>query len=324
MKTFKLWQPALGLMIAATITLSSCETLKNEEISPQNEEMLTNSISTSSQTVFTLDDRTSTSSPYAITLDTIIDNDNGTWTWSWSAQNPYPGDGTNGTVQDLDHWDMTLGHYATMNDIVTGEVSTDGITWTTFRPEYRIDINQSCSADTVIQLNLGTRGSLKSYYRITVNKSFAVDDSVQAIYVSGRETGCGIFQFSGFGRPEEISTSCSLGQGYYLNKDDFVWSSNVTVGGYTYTQAEARAIYETSNKGGIRDAKYAFINAVVIKMSEATISRTATVWADLLIVDNYLSRLGKLTPSNLPTGNDEARDAASRLNNWIDTHLCDN
>ena len=59
-------------------------------------------------------------------------------------------------------------------------------------------------------------------------------------------------------------------------------------------------------------------------MSEATISRTATVWADLLIVDNYLSRLAKLTPSNLPTGNDEAREAASRLNNWIDTHLCDN
>jgi hypothetical protein len=314
MKTFKLWQPVLGLIIAANILFSSCETLKNEDISPQNEELLASTAPPPNQTtLFSTDDRTSSSSPYVIRLDTIIDNDNGTWTWSWSAHNPNPGDGLDGTIQDLDHWDMTLGHYATMSDLVSGEVSTDGITWTTFRPEYRIDINQSCASDTVVQLNLGTRTNLTSYYRITVNRSFTIDDSVKAIYVSGRETGCGTFEFSGFGRPtDEISTGCSFGQGYYFSKDDFVWSSNVSVGGYSYTQAEAKAIYETSNKGGVRDSKYGFINVVVIKMSEATISRTATVWADLLIVEN------------LPTGNSAVRDAAKRLNTWIDTHRCDN
>jgi hypothetical protein len=34
----------------------------------------------------------------------------GSWEWIWSIQNPNPGNGTNGTVQDLSHWGITLKH----------------------------------------------------------------------------------------------------------------------------------------------------------------------------------------------------------------------
>ena len=151
-----------------------------------------------------------------------------------------------------------------------------------------------------------------------------MNDSIRAIYVADDGRSCGLFEFSGFGAPVIDGGSCSFGPGKYFSKPDYVWSSNVTVGGFAYTQVEAQAIYETPNRGGIRDSKYGFIFAVVIKMSESTISQSATVWDDVRIIDDYLSRTGKLSPSNLPTGNEEAKRAAERISRWLDTHLCSN
>lgn len=53
-------------------------------------------------------------------------------------------------------------------------------------------------------------------------------------------------------------------------------------------------------------------------------STSASVWADVAIVENYLATLGKLSPSNLPTGNTAAKEATGRIGEWIDAHHCEN
>ncbi|MFM6976965.1 MAG: hypothetical protein ACKOW2_08995 [Sphingobacteriaceae bacterium] len=321
MKTLNYRWYFAALALATSMTFAACKTTNNEEPSPQNEakSLKINNLTTS------LSDRTSTSSPYLVSLDTIIDNNDGTWTYTWSAQNPNPGDGTNGTIVDMSHLGIGLGSFATSYDIVSGSTSTDGRNFIDFNPYYRIDPSQSCYTDPVVVFNLGTRDSLVSYYRLTVNKHFSISDSVSAVYTtSTRTTDCGVFQFSGFAAPIIDESSCSVKPGTYFAKPDYVWRSTVTIGGFIYTQSEAKAIFETSNKGGMRDSKIGFIYLVTLKLSESTISRNATVWTDASIVENYLSRLGKLSASNLPTGNNEARDAASRIGTWLDTHLCSN
>jgi hypothetical protein len=315
MKTFNIWWPVMGIIAATTLGLNSCKKYEIVEASP-HDGAISSTTSFLTGTVIN-SELISSSSPYVFSLDTIIHNGDGTYSWNYSAYNPNPGDGTNGTIPDLDYWDMTLGHYVIIDDIVTTAVSTDGITWTSSRPAYRIDTNQSCATDTVIQFNLGTRAGQRSYYSITVNGDYSINDSIRAIYVVDNGHTCGLFEFSGFGAPVVDGESCSFGPGKYFSKPDYVWSSNVSVGGYAYTQVEARAIYETPNRGGIRDSKYGFIFAVVIKMSESTISQTSPVWDDVRIIEDYLGRAGKLSPSNLPTGNEATKNAAERISRWL-------
>ncbi|MFM6976966.1 MAG: hypothetical protein ACKOW2_09000 [Sphingobacteriaceae bacterium] len=318
------WQIA-GIAVATILSFTACKKSSIEQVSPQTVVSNINSINTTSIIPASTLPSTSTSSPYLVTLESIVNNGDGTYTWIWSVQNPNPGNGSGGTVQDLSHWNITLGECAKMEDIVSGATSTDGSTWTSFVPLNRIDPSQDCYTDTVLKFDVGTRDTIKTFYQLTVNQNFSINDSVTAVYKSGRNTGCGTFVFSGFGCPiPVVDNSCSLSQGYYFAKPDLVWASTVTVGGYTYTQAEGKAIWNTSNKGGIKDSKAGFTQVTAIKLSSATISPSASVWVDVAIVENYLSGLGKLSPTNLPTGNLAAKEAAGRIGNWIDTHHCDN
>lgn len=322
MKTLNLkWQIAV-LALAISISIFSCKKSTIEEINPQS---LSSSLklSTNSTTSSVTLPSTSSSSPYLVTLESITNNGDGTYTWIWSVQNPNPGNGLNGTVQDLSHWNITLGQCAKPEDIIAESMSEDGINWMINSSAiYQPDPSQNCYTDSVIKFNMGTSGAQKSFYQLTVNKNFSVDSLVTGVYKSGQNTACGTFVFSGFGCPVIEETSCSLSQGYYFAKPDLVWSSTVTIGGYTYTQAEGKAIWNTSNKGGIRDSKAGFTQVTAIKLSTASISTSASVWADVAIVETYLAGLGKLSPTNLPTGDTAAKEAAGRIGDWIDNNHC--
>ena len=85
-------------------------------------------------------------------------------------------------------------------------------------------------------------------------------------------------------------------------------------------QEEGKPIRTTSNAGGIPDSKSGFLQVATIKLSNVDIS--LSVWKDVEIVENYLSSLGKLSPSNLPTGDKVAKEAAGRIGDWIDANHC--
>lgn len=116
---------------------------------------------------------------------------------------------------------------------------------------------------------------------------------------------------------------CSLSQGYWFASPVAVWpSSGVNVGGHNYTEAEAKAIWNTSNKRGLPDSKKAFTQLTAIYLSTSTITSTATVWSSVATAEAYLSSLGKLSPSYLPTGNLSASTSAGNIGNWINSNHC--
>ncbi|MFM7667367.1 MAG: hypothetical protein ACKO7D_04180 [Bacteroidota bacterium] len=120
-----------------------------------------------------------------------------------------------------------------------------------------------------------------------------------------------------------VSQGCSMSKGYWFASPAAVWpSTGVTVGGHNYTEAEAKAIWNTSNQNGLPDSKKAFTQVVAIKLSSATIGSSASVWSEVTVAEAYLSSLNKLSPSYLPTGNSAASNAAGTIGNWINNNHC--
>src|SRR5690348_12832886 len=78
---------------------------------------------------------------YIITLEShVLVGTN--WEWTWSVQNSNPGNGNNGTIQDLSNWGMQLGSCVNPASIIAGSFSNDGITWKSFTPSYVPDQSQ--------------------------------------------------------------------------------------------------------------------------------------------------------------------------------------
>src|SRR6187549_956905 len=69
-------------------------------------------------------------SSYAITLldRTTSAATNDMEQWTWELVNPNPGNGNNGTLQDVSHWDMALPPAAEAAQ-VSAEYSRDGNSW---------------------------------------------------------------------------------------------------------------------------------------------------------------------------------------------------
>lgn len=166
----------------------------------------------------------------------------------------------------------------------------------------------------------------KVYYSITISKNVGTAD-VTGYYKSGKITGCGSFTFTGLGCEIVEEVSYSYSQGFWFAKPQIVWPGDgtVTLGNKVYTQAEGKAIWDASNKKGLADSKAAFTQAAAIKLSAGLglVKPSASVWADVAIVDAYLATLNKLTPTYLPTGNAEAKAAAGRISTWIQANHVD-
>ena len=68
---------------------------------------------------------------YTVTLESETQV-NGNWEWVWSVQNHNPGNGSNGTSQDLSNWGMPLGFCVSWESVVGAGYSADGSNWTNF------------------------------------------------------------------------------------------------------------------------------------------------------------------------------------------------
>lgn len=138
---------------------------------------------------------------YIVTLEsrTLIGSN---WEWIWSVQNSNPGNGNNGTVQDLSHWGMQFGPCFIWSSVVSAAYSSNGTSWTNFNPSYSIDPSQSCMTTPLLKFDFGTSGSSKSYYKLLLNTYYLVGVS-QGYYKSGNRTGCCTFSFAGVGCEED-------------------------------------------------------------------------------------------------------------------------
>ncbi|MEJ8756119.1 hypothetical protein WG947_03865 [Pontibacter sp. H259] len=129
------------------------------------------------------------------------------------------------------------------------------------------------------------------------------------------------------GQACEVEDLCGEGQGYF-HKSEHWAGKTVTIGGHTYTAAEAVTLITsdkkegaTDNKGGIADSKAAFAQGVTVLMNRQLgfISSNAFA-AELATINAYLSTLNKLTTyksGTLPTGNAAAKAAAGTIGDAI-------
>lgn len=135
---------------------------------------------------------------YNVVLESKTQLANGNWQWIWSVQNLNPGNGNNGTSQNLSHWGMQFGACFNFVSVVHAAYSGDGINWNGFSPTYSVDPSQGCLTSPVLKFDFGTSGGAKSYYRLVVGQDY-ITSTTLGYYKSGSRTGCCTFPFTGIG-----------------------------------------------------------------------------------------------------------------------------
>ena len=186
---------AVAVITASSFLYSSCDKNRNDEPAPKIMETCTDQLQMSAGAAV------SASSPYSVHIsDLYKEGDN--WVWIWEIKNLKPGNGTNGTVQDLSHWGIDLGKCVGLNDIVLAAYSQDKLNWTNFTPKFEADPSQECSTNKYVKFDFGTTGTQSSWYKMVITKNVTHVDT-EALYKSGTNTGCGVFETCGFGCPKD-------------------------------------------------------------------------------------------------------------------------
>lgn len=118
--------------------------------------------------------------------------------WTWAVSNPTPGNGENGTLQDISHWSLPLCPNAE-SAIVAAAYSTNGVNWTSVSPTMDRDPSiRTCTPNDVLKFDFGTTGTAVTYYQITFDKYFAIDPmAVSYIKTGGGLRGCNLYYYSG-------------------------------------------------------------------------------------------------------------------------------
>ncbi len=179
--------------IAATILIAACQRTEQKElVNPQTGPASSDNYSRSGA------NEACNPAAYYVVLESKTLLANGTWEWLWSIQNSNPGNGNNGTSQDLSNWGMQFGSCFSFASIVNAAYSANGTSWTSFSPTYGVDPSQGCLTTPVLKFDFGTSGSVKSYYRLIVSQDY-IAYTTQGYYKSGSRTGCCTFTFTGIG-----------------------------------------------------------------------------------------------------------------------------
>lgn len=120
--------------------------------------------------------------------------------WTWTVSNPNPGNGSNGTLQDISHWSLPLCPTAEAA-LVSAQYSYDGNTWFTVAATMDRDPSiRTCTTNDVLKFEAGTTGTSITYYRLTFNRSFTVDPmAVSYIKTGGGIKGCNVYIYPGVG-----------------------------------------------------------------------------------------------------------------------------
>jgi hypothetical protein len=117
--------------------------------------------------------------------------------WIWTVTNPNPGNGTNGTIQNLSHWSIAVANTITVQNVIGVAYSTDGITWHNLTPSVAVDKSNDCAIGTQLKFDYGTTGGEPTYYRLILDTDFAEDGTSIANFKSGSRTGCYTSSVSG-------------------------------------------------------------------------------------------------------------------------------
>jgi hypothetical protein len=121
--------------------------------------------------------------------------------WCWMITNPNPGNGDNGTLQNISHWSVPLS-LAAEAALVSAEYSFDGITWYSVSIQMERDpAIRACTRVDVLKFDAGTTGSDPTYYRVTFNSDFGFDPYSTSYIKSGANYGsgtkCNMHMFAG-------------------------------------------------------------------------------------------------------------------------------
>ena len=98
----------------------------------------------------------------------------------------------------------------------------------------------------------------------------------------------------------------------------------VTVALQNYSETEGRAIYNTPNPNGIEPlSKRAFANVATLKMSHTNYYQDVMLLEAVTLTETWLTTLGKLSPTNLPTtSNPLYVNAVNYISTWIVMFEC--
>ena len=120
--------------------------------------------------------------------------------WTWQVTNPNPGNGQDGTLQDISHWSVPL-NAAAEASLVSAHYSNDGVTWhTTAATMDRDPSIRQCTSVDVLKYDVGTSGTNSTYYRATFSQDFTVNPfSTSWVKNGGGLAGCNLYFFSGLG-----------------------------------------------------------------------------------------------------------------------------
>jgi hypothetical protein len=126
---------------------------------------------------------------------------------------------------------------------------------------------------------------------------------------------------------------CSLSQGYWFAKPGVAWPDanglgtpkDLTIGGFHYDRNDGLKIWNSSNRGGIRDAKKAFLqlSALYLSMAEKGVTSVPTTLVYYVDHINNNELMNRDLTKNIPTRKDwNLSIAADEISKWIDANHC--
>lgn len=131
----------------------------------------------------------------------VTKNSTGTDTeWTWSLTNPNPGNGSNGTLRDVSHWDVSLPAQAEAA-LVSAEYSFDGVTWHNSPIVVERDFSiKLCTLVDVLKFDAGTTGNAPTYYKAIFDADFTLNPFATSwIKNGGGQQGCNLYYYTGMG-----------------------------------------------------------------------------------------------------------------------------
>ncbi len=140
-----------------------------------------------------------TTDAYLITLESNVAVGSN-FEWTWKLTNPNPGNGNNGTLQNVSHWSVPLAPIAEAA-LVSSQYSFDGVNWFNATTVVERDPSiRQCTTVDVLKFDVGTSGTAPTYYRATFSTDFVINPFATSwVKTGGGLQGCNVYYFSGLG-----------------------------------------------------------------------------------------------------------------------------
>ena len=142
--------------------------------------------------------KTASTEAYSLQMISKVTDEANNEQWTWVLTNPNPGNGDNGTLQDVSHFSIPLTADAEAA-LVSAEYSYDGITWISNPLSIDRDPTiKQCTSVDVLKFDVGTTGTEPLYFRITFSDAFETSGWAKCyIKTGGGRNGCNWYYFTG-------------------------------------------------------------------------------------------------------------------------------